>query len=282
MRSDETLDSDAAFETCALLKWVSPRPEINLVLELYLREITGRLFRDVQTVYLFGSAVLRDLVPDTSDLNMVVLVKRDLGEAARGEIGTVHRYLASPAFAPWGSMLDVFYGPAGLFAAKPRPGKGLRGSSQGVRSSDKVQLDPMELYSLHDHGTVLHGADLRPSLRRPQLPELCRQVRLLTGRVADLDASAQPRDVIDGCADLTRALYVLEHERVASKSEATQWFMKLVKGKAADAALEANRLRRGEVRSGVATLRRLLPHFLVAAREELQRLEHRHGAVDER
>src|SRR5581483_2033396 len=91
-RRRDYVDPDSDQGACGLLRWTSPVVELNLILELYLRELTGRLFRDVQAVYLYGSAVLNDLALAHGDIDLLVVMRRDLGRAAVGEIGVIHRY----------------------------------------------------------------------------------------------------------------------------------------------------------------------------------------------
>jgi hypothetical protein len=275
VRRHDNVDPDSDQGACGLLRWTSPVVELNLILELYLRELTGRLFRDVQAVYLFGSAVLNDLALAHGDIDLLVVVRRDLGRAAAGEIGVIHRYLAADAFAPWGSAIDASYYPAAMLSDPRRAGEGLRGAGGVVKPATKMGLQPMEIFSLHDHGIVLYGTDSRKTIVKSEPYDLAGQLKSAIQKARHLDSDAGLDEYVSLITAMVRSLYVLDSEESGSKTEATRWFASRLKGKVGDLALEANRLRRGEIKTGIGGLRRGFGDFVGAVEDELVRLEKR-------
>ena len=269
----EFLESDSATTTCGLLRKLTPLPELNLILELYLRELTGRLFQEIQSVFLFGSAALDDIAPAHGDIDILVVARRDLGEAARGEISVIHRYLASEGFAPWGRMLSVHYFALPQLKASRRSGRGLKGITGKVVRSDPSELLMIDLLSLHDHGILLFGQDIRKELKRPSLRELLGEIHSCLAKAKELHDDSDVSDYVGTCTGLVKILHTLAERHPFSKSDATRWFASTVGGKAGDVAVEANRLRRGELKTGVGGMRRLMPAFLEAIRSELSRIE---------
>jgi hypothetical protein len=270
--SADLADSDADPASCGLLRWTSSSAELNMVLELYLREAVGRLFRELASVYLYGSGALGDLAVGHGDVDLLAVMHREVGRAAAGEIEVAHRYLASPMFGPWGRMIDAAYYSQAVLSDPRRAGQGVRAAAGEVRHTTRLHLGAQELISVHDHGVVLHGEDVRRTIVRPPPGELLAQVLEVLERARTLGSDSAPGDWVAAATGLVRSLYLLEHGTVASKSEATRWFVSLVGGKPGDAAHEANRLRRGELKTGVGGLRKLMPPFLDAVEDELARL----------
>ena len=112
-------------------------------------------------------------------------------------------------------------------------------------------------------------------MRQPAWIELLMQVKLLAKRAHGLTEASSAGDTIASFTGLVKGLYILDQGKVASKTEATRWFVALLGGKAGDAANEANRLRKGDFREGTGSLRRLSGPFLEAIDGELARLERR-------
>jgi hypothetical protein len=256
-----------------VLRWFSPRSELNLILELYLRELTGRLFQDIQSVIVYGSAALDDLAPDFGDVDLLVAIRREPGESARGEIELIHRYLATPGFAPWGRLLEAVYLPLPVVTDPNKEGRGLRASARGIARCDKHHLKPIDLFSIQHHGVTLYGQDIKRSVIRPRWRDLYPYIRELTARARALGEGATTQEYVGLCTAMVKTLHALDQGKVVSKTEATRWFERHVGGKAGDAAVEANRLRRGELKTGIGGLRRLVPFLIEVVESELSRIE---------
>jgi hypothetical protein len=263
------VESDSDDAAIGVLRWSGARPELNLVLELFLRELSGRLFRDVRAVYLYGSAALDDLAPATGDIDLLVLTRRDLGRSGVGEVSVLHRYLAGKAFAPWGAMLEATYCSAAAAADPKKPGAGIYSKGGEVKSIAKVTLGPLQRLFVRDGGILIYGDDLKSTIPAPKAAELLGETKEALKRARSLDAGAPDSDVIAMVPRLARMLCVLHGGRAVSKSEATKWFASRVRGKAGDVASEANKLRRGELKTGAGGIRRLLPDFLDVVTAEL-------------
>lgn len=267
------LDSDSDEATCGLLRWTSPTPELNMVLELFLREVTGRMFRDVRAVYLFGSGALADLAPEHGDVDLIVALRRDPGRATVGEVQVLHKYFAGKMFGHWGRMLDTAYYSVAMLADPGKGGTGLHARQGKVKQTNKLHLGALERFSVHDHGVLLYGDDVRKQLLAPKPAELFDQVKVVLGRARKLEIDSEPGDYVAAITGLTRSLYALSHDKVASKTAAARWFADTYKGKEGDVALEANKLRRGELRTGIGGIRKYVPDYLDLVGSELAKLE---------
>lgn len=267
------LDSDSDDATCGLLRWTSPTPELNMVLELFLREVTGRMFRDVRAVYLFGSGALGDLAPDHGDVDLVVAMRRDPGRAQVGEANLIHKYFASKTFGHWGRMIDAGYYSVAMLGDPGKSGTGLHARRGKVKQTNKLHLSAFDRYSLLDHGVLLYGDDVRKSVLAPKPAELLDLAKSTLGKARKLEADSDPGDYIALITGLTRSLYALEHDKVASKTSAAKWFAENFKGKEGDVALEANKLRRGELRTGIGGIRKYVPDYLDLVANRLAKIE---------
>lgn len=268
---NQFLESDSEQATCGLLKWSSPTIELNMILELFLREVTGRMFRDVRAVYLFGSGALGDLAPDFGDIDLLVVLGREPGRAASGELSVVHGYLASKSFGPWGRMIDAGYYTLPMLVDPGKTGNGLHGKHGEVKSSKKLHLGALERFSIQDHGILLYGDDLREEMLAPKPAELYDQAKVVLAKARKMGADPEQGDLVAAVTGLVRSLYLLAHKKTASKTKAARWFADTYKGKEGDVAIEANRLRRGELRTGIGGIRKYVPEFYDLVEKELKK-----------
>ena len=271
------LESESEDATNGLLRWTSPSTELNLTLELFLREITGRLFRDVRAAYLFGSGALGDLAPAHGDIDLLIVMHREPGRAAAGEVRVVHRYLSSAAFAPWGRMIDAAYYPLAMLGDPGKAGHGLHARHGEVKTTTRLHLGAQERFFLHDHAVLLYGDEVRKDVLAPRPAELFDQARTIVERAKKLAPGVDPGDVIAACTGMVRTLYLLVHEKSASKSVAAKWFADTYRGKAGDVALEANKLRRGELPPGLGGIRKNVPDLFALVGSEVERLQKKEG-----
>lgn len=248
---------------------VFPRPEQNLILELYLRELLGRLFNEVQSVYLFGSGALADLAPPNGDLDLVVVCTRPPASSAANELTVVHRYVSSEGFAPWGQMIDASYYSLATLADPAGAGIGLRGSKEGVKATDSLHLTPIERIGLAQHGVRLMGEDLRPKFAIPPWEAVYEQVKAALDRARGLGDGASGMDHSAVATGLVRGLHALTFKQIVSKTQAIRWLSDHYPGPGAEVAQEANRIRRAEHNGDAGAVRRGFPKFLELMDREL-------------
>ena len=197
-----------------------------------LRELTERLplilGRNLVGVYLYGSLTQRAFDPERSDVDCIVVTRRDLSDA---QFRRLKAWLAEAAGSnPWASRLQMqFLIRDEVLKMNSRAclyqfGVLARGGSDG---------NPIIWMNVLESGVVLHGP--RPETFVPEITReilfqaLVREVGYLREEIIEKPESAW-RDVTSYRAyavlTLCRILYSHSHYRVVSKKRAALWALK--------------------------------------------------------
>jgi Domain of unknown function (DUF4111) len=212
----------------------SPRlmPRVPAQVSALLRDVTGRLplilGRNLVGVYLYGSLTQRAFDPARSDVDCIVVTRRDLSEA---QFRRLKAWLAGAAGSnPWAARLQM------LFLVRDEVltmnSKACLYQFGSLRRSGS-DGNPIIWVNVLESGVVLHGP--RPEVFVPEItPEilfraLVREVGYLREEMIEKPRS-EWRDVPSYRAyavlTLCRILYSHERGRVVSKKRAARWALK--------------------------------------------------------
>jgi hypothetical protein len=121
-------------------------------IDRYLDLLDPALGGAVECVYLTGSAALGDWLPDRSDLDILTVTSRPLGDADLDALAALH---ASAADRPY---LDAVYVNRADLGKRPPPEhQGVPHAVNGVFRRDGQPLDPVLWATLARHGLTLRG-----------------------------------------------------------------------------------------------------------------------------
>jgi hypothetical protein len=208
---------------------ITPDPEINHLLSLFLQGVQAFLGELLVGIYLHGSLATGDFDPLSSDIDFVVVTAEPLPDELLPALAKMHArlvaggskwaaklegaYISRQALRryEWGQTVCAWLGVDGHFAREPL------GNDWVIQS-----------YVIREHGLIVTGPD--PStLIDPILPEALREAELATLRwwwAPQLENSSrlhsreyQAYAVLTMC----RALYTLHFGTVASKPVAAYW-----------------------------------------------------------
>ncbi|MCK4899893.1 MAG: DUF4111 domain-containing protein [Anaerolineales bacterium] len=208
----------------------TPYPEVNTVLLDLLSQLQAILGDRFVGLYLYGSLASGDFNPHQSDIDFVVVTENDLPDVIVVELEAMHMRLAS-SNSKWAQKLEGVYIrkqylPHYNPADPPLPTINEGRFYMGRQGSDWV----IQRLFLREQGTIIAGPSLQDSIDPVYPQDLRKAVQAILSEwwqpilrdPARMETPEyQPYAVLSMC----RALYTLEHGRVASKGDSAMWAM---------------------------------------------------------
>jgi predicted nucleotidyltransferase len=210
---------------------ITPYPEIDNLLNQFLREIQAILGIRLIGLYLHGSLVCGDFNPQTSDIDFLVVTDKSLPEKTFFTLKSMHTSLFASKLA-WSKKLEGAYIPRNdlrrhdpAHASVPWLGEDGHFALETL-GSDWI----LQRWILRENGIAISGSPLK-SMIDPVSPEDLRQA--VRESLQDwwsppfpspkrfLSRAYQAYAILTMC----RSLYMLEHGRLASKPAAADWAM---------------------------------------------------------
>lgn len=208
--------------------WAAP-PECpsevgQLVAEL-LDGLVAALGAALEAVYLRGSLVCGDFRPQTSDVDLVVVVERDVDDAQLGRLAALHDALAQ-AHPDWSDRVDAVYVPAFALHSFPERKSPLVVISPG-EPLHRTRSDPgwgMNWHLVREHGATLFGPPPRSSIRPATQQEFEAAIRsYLPELPARVERSRAPGFAAYAVLTVCRGLYTCSQGHHTSKTQAALW-----------------------------------------------------------
>jgi hypothetical protein len=229
--SEQASGQGAAGLTGLPAGWPTPWPEVNELVARLRDGVTDALGERLVGLYLSGSLAAGDFDPSSSDIDFVAAVTEELPPDRVDALGTVHAVLAASGL-PYAHYLEGSYVPLGA----------LRRYDPADAHHPTVGADwPFGVHQhghdgvfnrviLRDHGVVVLGPDPAALVDPVGPEELLDAVRaLLRDFWAIQDEHSdwlRPRNYqAFAVLSMCRALYTLEHGRLASKPVTAAWAM---------------------------------------------------------
>ncbi|MCL2107302.1 MAG: DUF4111 domain-containing protein [Oscillospiraceae bacterium] len=181
------------------------------------REIAAILRGQAPAIYLYGSVALNDFQLGWSDIDILVLTRREITRPQAEALlhlrqAMLERNPGNPYFGLFeGGMLSL---DALLYRKTERT---VYWGSSGQRIDEGYDLDSFGLATLLDCGIPLHGEDLRARLNAPAYEQL-------RGDCArHLRAVRVYGDSVGWLLDIARGIYTLRTGKVIAKTAAGEW-----------------------------------------------------------
>ncbi len=204
--------------------------EVTGILEALVLDVQQRLACNLVGVYLRGSLASGGFIPETSDIDVLVVTEHAADEAEFEALAALHRQIATLDH-PYAHRIEVAYIDR---AALRRFQVGLRhptlGQGETLEWSEHGSNWILERWTVREHGIVLLGPDPKTLIDPVSSAEICRSVR---DRLGDWAEWAQTSDDPDWLLPrshkayvvetMCRALYTLEHGALSSKAQAVSW-----------------------------------------------------------
>lgn len=225
-----------------ILSSTFPAPEVNLSLEVFLREIRDVLGTRLVSVVLYGSIVFDDLAPGYGDLDFLAVVGDDLSDELRLKLIEARAPLRGGAYGKICWMIEGAFLPRKMLDPAAH-GSALWWGTSGERRWEVNQLGWLVLQTIGDKGLVVYGEDVRG-----EIPEASRED--LLADIGAFCASAREHGKggglhsIDWLLTAARELLLVREGRFSSKSEAADWGRVNAKGAWRELLPQAKQLRK--------------------------------------
>ncbi len=196
-------------------------PQVNLALEVFLREIHGLLASRLVSVVLYGSVVFDDLAPAYGDLDFVAVVQDDLADQTCVRLADIRRPLRSGDYGAICQMIEGAFRPRKMLNPDVT-GQAFWWGTSSERKWQRNELGWFVLHVIRECGIVVWGAD-----PRREVPEVSREVMAeeLAAGWRDAQRHMKPGELhcVGWLLEIARSLLWLREGRLSSKSEAADW-----------------------------------------------------------
>ena len=170
------------------LHTVTPYPDINDLLQCLTEEVSKILSTNLVGIYLFGSLTYDAFLPDRSDIDIVVIVKKALNSNELIEVKKLHEEIQQK-FPQWANRLEVSYTPLSMFTEvlppkQPRPYFGAGIFYPEAQYGNEWIINN---YLLYESGVVLAGPEIKTLISKVKIHDV--QV----ANIRDLHEEWQPK-----------------------------------------------------------------------------------------
>ena len=202
--------------------------ELNLTLELFLRECVDCFGDQLVSVVLYGSLVYDDLSPGYSDLDFLAVVKDDIPEVMYSRLSEMRKPLRSGRYGILATMIEGEFVPRKSLAS-PEIGQSYYWGTSGDKPRSGSSVRGLVAECIHQRGVTIWGEDIVPEIPRPTrevvLQDLRDSIRGFRehGRGGGLHS-------VDWLLTIARFLIIVREGRLSSKSEAAEWGYANAKG----------------------------------------------------
>lgn len=208
-------------------------PAVRGILEVLHQRIPQVLGDNLEGLYVKGSLVLGDFNPETSDVDLLVVIKEPVSEEDFPALVEMHDEIQTLP-NPYAHELELAYIPIHAiqsFETRRRYPALERGEKQKLKGKSLGANWILEFWTVREHGVILYGPDpktLIPPIFPDQIMGAVRTV-LAEDWLAWVDTWDDPewpthqgemRFVVE---TMCRASYTLEYARVSSKPVAVRW-----------------------------------------------------------
>lgn len=187
-------------------------------------EIAGILEEAQPSIYLYGSCVLDDFRLGWSDIDILVLTRRQMSERQAQMLVTLRQALLKEE--PENPYLRSFEG--GMLTLRAflsgEADRVVYWGTSGERITDAYRFDSFCMYELLGHGALLYGAEVREHMSRPDCAELRGDVKKHYETIRRY-AQRTGRDFYSfgWLLDIARGIYTLRTGKVIAKTAAGEW-----------------------------------------------------------
>lgn len=202
--------------------------ELNLTLELFLRECVDVLGGQLVSVVIYGSLTYDDLSPGYGDLDFLAVVKDDIPDEMYPAMSNLRKPFRSGHYGILATMIEGEFVPRKSLAM-PQIGQ----SYYWGTSSDKPRLGSsvrgLVAEVIHERGVTIWGEDITSEIPMPTRDEVLQDLRDSIPSMREHGRGGGLHS-LDWLLTIARFLIIVREGRLSSKSDAADWGYMNAKG----------------------------------------------------
>lgn len=210
-----------------------PNQQVREIVEVAVAGVRETLEGDLYGIYLRGSLVLGDFNPETSDVDLLIVVGRDLGAADFERLDAMHRRIQRLPNR-YANEVELAYVPLADINGF-RPGKRYISLERGEGLRWKVLRHnwAVEFWGVREQGIALFGPEPRRFIEPISVEHVVEAIRLeLSAWQEWADSPEDPgwhatRGTLRFAVEtMCRVMYSLERHELCSKPVAVRWALR--------------------------------------------------------
>lgn len=215
-----------------------PNPEVREIVEALVSGVGGVLGADLMGIYLRGSLVTGDFNPETSDVDLLIVVGQNLNQADFERLDAMHRRIQTlPALAlnRYANEVELAYVPVSdINGFEPGEWYISLERGEGLRWKQLRHNWVVEFWAVREHGVTLLGPEPKTFIEPIPMERVVGAIRLELGNwllwVDSWDSPGWQNNPENHAGEMRfavetmcRVLYTLTHLGLCSKKVAACW-----------------------------------------------------------
>lgn len=210
-----------------------PHPDVQQIVEALTRAIGETLEENLFGVYLRGSLVTGDFNPETSDVDLLVVVNRDLNQVDFDRLDAMHQRIQTQPNR-YANEVELAYVPIGdINGFVPRKKYVSLERGDQLRWKQLRHNWVVEFWAVREHGLVVVGPEPKTFIEPIPMQHVADSIRLELGAWLEyVDTWDSPGwqthtgELRFAVETMCRVLYSLENHELCSKPVAVMWALR--------------------------------------------------------
>jgi predicted nucleotidyltransferase len=193
---------------------------INVAIEIMTSEIVRVVDEAAPSVYLYGSVATGDFRLGWSDIDILVLLQKEVTEQQAERLLLLRQFLVERY---GGDAIFRSFEGAILASEAFLQGKCSRvvyWGTSGQRLTNTYKLSSFNMAELFESGVLLYGEDLRGAMRTPSFEQMREET------LRHVQSARVHGDSVGWMLDIARGIYTLRTGKVLPKTAAGEWALK--------------------------------------------------------
>ena len=207
-----------------------PHPDVQQIVEALTKAVGETLEQNLLGIYLRGSLVTGDFNPETSDVDLLIVVKQDLTQSDFEQLDTMHKKIQTLPNL-YANEVELAYVPIGdINGFVPRKKYISLERGEQLRWKNLRYNWAVEFWAVREHGLVVVGPEPKTFIEPIPMQHVADSIRLELGAWLEyVDSWDNPGwqthagELRFAVETMCRVMYTLENLELCSKPVAVRW-----------------------------------------------------------
>lgn len=208
---------------------ITPYQNINQILLLMSNNLSDIFKKNLIGFYLFGSLTYGDFNPDTSDIDLLVIIRRPMNANEMEQVKKLHKKVEE-RYPIWKKRLECSYVPINMFKNKLPPKEPRSYYNEGIFYDEAPYGNEWIInnYLLYQHGIALIGKDFKKLIEPIDIVEV--QKACIRDLFQEWEPKIQDGTWLDSSyhqsylvMNLSRIIYTVITSETGTKKASAEW-----------------------------------------------------------